>query len=470
MKRTKVVQHVVCLCVLVGIAGCEKRQLNPEPRTVRDYKTMSSRDRRRHPDALIQSVSLARVQNDELSTQRRLDALALYAYLGQADDDAVRELRMVASDPRQPKKVRLAIAAYLKEKGYAQGVASSSEPADAKGLSKSLSLAEVVVQWAPLPKTGPNERAYRTWVKENTGTDWDRALLNALNTPRFTAPVEAMDVLQKRVNANTLKRQILALKPATSAIKSLQAFAKAFDYIPTTPAAFMQVLVLYHSRRDMFSETALRAAQWQEGGKYKFRVRDFHLLSRLSRDPRRDDLKQPQLVVAVGKVLKKQRHISRDGKTDQFWAVLDQLDHADLWNIYLLHEMLSRPRVQMKLRLMMNSDQADTGGEWGGLVFYQSGQAEAHLYRYDKHAPRNDQAYQPSRRVISDGRDALCRFVSHAHVVKNKDLGPTATELRNAKTGDFNGLTLSRTDKDHFAAYYYTPNGAVVSLGVFPLR
>ena len=431
---------------------------------------MSSRDRRRHPDALIQSVSLARVQNHELSTQRRLDALALYDYLGQADDDAVRELRVVASDPRQPKDVRHAIVAYLKKIGQAGGITISSKPSDAKGLAKSLSLEEVVVQWAPLPVAGPNETAYRSWVKEKTGTSWERALLDAMNTPRFTAPTEAMAVLQKRVNATTLKRQILALKPVTSAIKSLQAFAKAFDYIPTTPATFMQVMVLYHSRRDMFNETALRAAQWQQGGKYKFGVRDFHLLSRLSRDPLRTDLKQPQLVVSVSKALKKQRHLSRAGKTDQFWAVLDTLDRADLWNIYLLHEMLSRPRVQMKLRLMMNSDQADTGGEWGGLVFYQSGQAEAHLYRYDKNAPRNDQAYQPSRRLISDGRDALCRFVSHAHIEKNKDRGPTAAELRDAKVGNYNGLTLTRTDKNHFAAYYYTPGGDVVSLGLFSLR
>lgn len=454
----------------MGIAGCEKLKLNSEPRTVRDYKAMSSRDRRRHPDALIQSVSLARVQNDELSTQRRLNALALYAYLGQVDDDAAGELRIVANDPRQPKEVRDAIADYLKKNGHAGRSAASATSSGAKGIAKSLSLAEGIVQWAPLSPTGPNETAYRTWVKEKTGTSWNRALLDALNTPRFTAPVEAMDVLQKRVDLSTLKRQILLLKPATSAIRSLQAFAKAFDYIPPTPAAFMQVMVLYHSRRDMFNETALRAAQWQQGGKYKFHVRDFHLLSRLSRDPLRDDLKQPQLIVAVGKALKKQRHLSRDGKTDQFWAVLDKLDHADLWNIYLLHEMLARPRVQMKLRLMMNSDQADTGGEWGGLVFYQSGQAEAHLYRYDKHAPRNDQRYQPSRRVISDGRDALCRFVSHAHIAKDKDIGPTAAELRDAKKGDYNGLALSRTDKDHFAAYYYTPSGAVVSLGVFSLR
>jgi hypothetical protein len=431
---------------------------------------MSSRDRRRHPDALIQSVSLARVQNYELLTQRRLDALALYDYLGQADDDAVRELRVVASDPRQPKEVRHAIVAYLKKIGQARGIAISPEPTDTKRIDKSLSLEELVVQWSPLPASDPNEQAYRSWVKEKTGVSWDRALLDAMNTPRFAAPAEAMAVLQKRVHVATLKRRILALKPATSTTRSLQAFANAFDYVPTTPATFMQVMVLYHSRRDMFNETALRAAQWQQGGKYEFGVRDFHLLSRLSRDPLRTDLKQAQLVGAVSKALKKQQHLSRDGKTDQFWAVIDSLDRADLWNLYLLHEMLSRPRVQMKLRLMMDSDQADTGGEWGGLVFYQSGQAEAHLYRYDKHAPRNDQAYQPSRRLISDGRDALCRFVSHAHIAKAKDIGPTAAELRDAKVGNYNGLTLIRIDKDHFVAYYYTPGGDVVSLGVFLLR
>jgi hypothetical protein len=144
---------------------------------------------------------------------------------------------------------------------------------------------------------------------------------------------------------------------------------------------------------------------------------------------------------------------------------------ADLWNIYLLNEMLSRPRVQVSLRLMANGDMADRDSAWGGLVFYQNGQAEAILYPPDPRVKGDDLVYHPTRRLITDSRDSLCRFIGHFEKVDNADrVGPTGRELADAADGNYYGLVLTRTGADSFAAHYYNPQGVVVSLGKFPLR
>jgi hypothetical protein len=156
---------------------------------------------------------------------------------------------------------------------------------------------------------------------------------------------------------------------------------------------------------------------------------------------------------------------------DDFWLQVDKLSMADLWNIYLLNEMLSRARVQVSLRQMADGDMADRDSAWGGLVYYQNGQAYAILYPPDPRAKDGDLVYHPTQRFITDSRDSLCHFSGHFEKVNNKDrVGPTAKELEDARERNYYGLILTRTDKDGIAAHYYNPSGIVVSLGQYPLR
>ncbi|KKL26971.1 hypothetical protein LCGC14_2389890, partial [marine sediment metagenome] len=232
-------------------------------------------------------------------------------------------------------------------------------------------------------------------------------------------------------------------------------------------------------RRDMLSEAARLALNWSRNYKYQFNIRDFHLLSRLARDPLRSNLKRTQIVLEIGQALKTRKHVRRAPTTstkpgaydDNFWLQVDKLTMSDLWNLFLIDEMLSRPRVQVSLRLMADGDLDDTHSAWGGLVFYQNGQAEAILYPPDPEAGSNDMTYQATQRLITDERDSLCRFIGHFDKVQNKSrAGPSPEELADARAYNYCGLILTRVGKNSFCAHYYNPEGVVVSLGKFPLR
>ena len=154
--------------------------------------------------------------------------------------------------------------------------------------------------------------------------------------------------------------------------------------------------------------------------------------------------------------------------SDQFGKHLESLTLADLWNLLLLDEMLTRPRVRTALQVVSQRDRADTRSAWGGLVFYEVGQAEAKLYPPSYDFAASDLAYRPTLQAVQDGRHALCRFHGHFEKMDNTDrAGPTAEELRAAKDENVYGLVLTRLGEAALCAHYYNPKGIVVSLGRF---
>jgi hypothetical protein len=313
-------------------------------------------------------------------------------------------------------------------------------------------------------------------VQRITRQQWDDALLNAINSATFDARGEALEVLQTRIDRNELHRRIMAQPARTDAIRAIQGMLEQFGYLPASREQFMTTVILHKVRRDMLNDAARLSIDWSHNHEYQFNIRDFHLLSRLSRDPLRANLTRTQLVLALGKDFQRRKHVRHEPTNgqdykDEFWLQVDKLSMADLWNLYLLNEMLSRPRVQVSLRLMADGDMADRDSAWGGLVFYQNGQAEAILYPPDPRVKGDDLAYHPTRRLITDSRDSLCRFIGHFEKVDNTGrVGPTAAELADAHEGNYYGLILTRTGPDSFAAHYYSTGGVVVSLGRFPLR
>jgi hypothetical protein len=127
--------------------------------------------------------------------------------------------------------------------------------------------------------------------------------------------------------------------------------------------------------------------------------------------------------------------------------------------------------VLLGLRVMADRDRADTKTEWGGLVVYESGGAEARIYPPEKGAPADDLKYVPSKQLNSDSRDAMCRFVCHFEKAANAArAGPTAEELAGAREGNYYGLVLTSVGDNEFCAHYYSPQGTVISLGRFAFK
>jgi hypothetical protein len=336
-------------------------------------------------------------------------------------------------------------------------------------------LSEVVKLWAEDTNLGSaDEQRYRDIVERISGKGWEEALLEGINTPSFFARGSALEVLSRRMPALSLRQRIMKLTPKTDAAYALQTFIRKFDYLPSSSPEFISTVSLYVSRRELLDDAGRMSQAWHDAYSYNFQVRDFHILSRLARDPLRTDMSRKQLVTAIASAIKTREHVAArqpGNATDNFWMHIESLSMCDLWNIYLLNEMLMRPRVQMALRIMAERDRSDRRGGWGGLVFYENGQAEAKLYPPVRQDGENDLVYTPSRKAILDSRDSLCRFWGHFEQVNNVSrAGPNPDELQHARMYAYYGLILTSINESSFCAHYFNPSGTVVSLGVFPFR
>lgn len=480
------------------LVGCEEQQVGPAPISVPEYQKMTGPDRTRWPDNRIVQMNLTRVGNAELPPEQRIESLRLVRHISNQQPGILAEadladLATLLHDAKTPKPLHREVLLFLLKQKYpdlsafvtGQMTDRQSDPEMHDAVMAYLGenappqmLSGVVRSWAKESSvTGPEEENYRKAVERISQKPWDQTLLAELNSKTFDAKGEALQILRARLGMEELRKRLLHLHPETEEVEAVQAFAEQFDYLPTHREPLTTTTLIYRARRNMIPDAARMSLDWTRSYGYSFHIRDFHLLSRLARDPLRNNLKRTQIVLEIGQALKTRRHVEHDpalaGKAykENFWLQVDQLTMADLWNLYLLNEMLSRPRVQTALRLMADGDLADTKSAWGGLVFYLNGQAEATLYPPDPDAGSDDRLYAPTRRLVLDGRDSLCRFTGHFEQVDNASrAGPTAEELRDAREGDYYGLILTRTDKNSFCAHYFNPDGLVVSLGRFPLR
>jgi hypothetical protein len=339
-------------------------------------------------------------------------------------------------------------------------------------------LAEVVKMWARERPDGAGEQRFRQVVERISGTGWQQALLDGLAAASFSARGSALEVLRGRLGEAELRRRILAIRPQSEAMVALQLFLRRFNYLPPDSEAFLTIVMHATHRRELIDDAARLYRRWAQDHGYRFRLRDVHLLSRLARDPLRQDLARTQLVLEVGQAVNARQHVNRATRpaggagtgTENFWERLEDLSVADLWRLYLLNEMLSRPRIQMALRRMARLDRDDTRRAWGGLVFYENGQAEAKLYPGGEN-PAAPWRYVPNPDCLVDERDSLCRFHAHFGRVDNVTrAGPTADELQQAREHRYTALVLTSLDPEHFCAHYYNAEGSVVSLGIFPYR
>jgi hypothetical protein len=492
MNRLAGIISIVVLTAWFVLAGCTEQGVGPVPISVQEYKTMGRADRNRWPRERVLQINLTRVHDPELPLKERMDSMALVEHIGTNNRTDLEDLATLLRNPRTPKELNKAVLLFLLKQNYSDLAAFTTQIIQDPNADPELKqavldwlkapehsapqmLAGVVRSWARDPEgTEQSEEGYRQAVRQISKQPWDATLLEALNTPEFAARGEALELLASRLPRAQLRQKIMAIHPKSDSVKAIQGFLERFDYIPSTREELISTTILFKVRRDMIPDAAKLSLDWQRNYGYTFHIRDFHLLSRLARDPLRSNLKRTQLQLEIGKALKTRPHVQTadtHGVTkDNFWLQVDKLTMVDLWNLYLINEMLSRPRVQISLTLMADGDLADKNSAWGGLVFYQNGQAEAILYPPDP-SQTNDLIYQPSSRMITDSRDSLCRFIGHFSKIDNADrAGPSSQELDDARTNRYYGLTLTRIDKNTFTTHYFNPDGLVISLGKFPLR
>ncbi len=491
MKKTLSIPLLVIAMLFVGCAEPVPRP----PHSLMEYEMIRRSRTESYPVRTIITGNLQRVLDEELPTPDRVGSLRLVLHLGSGDPEVRDRLSKVLSQPNSPYELHRAVLSFLLEKDY-PGLAGYVVPALSRlgqdptvrdsliqWLTRHPSpevLTEIVKLWAEEPSTtGLNEPRFRYIVERITGRSWDEALLDGIGSEGSFARGRALEILVHRIPRDSLKQRILSVKPKTQAVTALQSFVETFDYLPATRAEFAAVVTVFKTRLEMMSDAARLAREWGIDYGYRFNVRDFHLLSRLGRDPLRNILRRAQLILELSRSIATRRHVrystrsSGRGRvlTDAFGMQAEVLSVSDMWNLYLLNEMLARPRMQLALKIIANRVRSSPDNARNGLVFYQHGQPEAILYPAGESGDEEVYSNSASSQLVRDSRDALCRF--HANFKKTSNVamvGPSAEELRNAKEGNYYGLTLTSVSKYEFCAHYYNPKGLVVSLGKFPFR
>jgi len=446
--------------------------------------------RQSYPDRTILLYNLQRVLDKGLATEQRAASLELVNRLNGGEDPMVLgQLAGVLADPQLPEQLHRAMLKFLLSKdypelaGYIVNLIAQSDQGD--GLENTLRnwllrhpssevLAEVVKLWAQQLSQGRDETSFVQIVEQIANRPWSEALLEAINTPGFYARGSAWEVLVGKLDSEQLARKLAAMPARTDALNALRVFSEKFGYMPRTGQELLSMVSVLSEHPEAVDAAAGMSRRWRRDYGYQFNIRDFHLLSRLAAHPA-GGLSRAELVSRVSARLMKRRHVrhwvARNAPEDPsvfFSKLAERLTMADLWNLYLLDEMLSRRQVRAALRVLADRDRADTRNAWGGLIFLENGRAEAKLYRADPAASAEDQFYVGPSRVQVEGRNALCHFGAHfARAYNARQAGPGPKEMRRAREGNFYGLVLTSLGERTFTAHYYNPDGVVVSLGVF---
>jgi hypothetical protein len=479
------------LMLAAMFAGGCAQQVSPPPRTLAEYDRFVRSGVGNYPRQTIILHNLQRVLDKELRTDVRIESLQVIARAGGEEPIVLDQLAAVLSDPANPAELHRAVLEFLLRKDYpelAEYVIRVLPHAGASGQIRQVLLgwlarhpgpqvlSGVVRVWAEQLQRGEKDTAYyQEAVERVTGKSWDAALLEAINTPAFSASGAAMEILGRRIPVSTLAQRVSAMSSGTEAVTAAQTFVSRLDYLPAGAAKLSAAVAICRTRQRLFGDVAALSGKWRSKYLYRFDVRDFHLLAGIARDPRKAELERASLVGELAEALLKRRHIrywaarsAREDVTMRFDRQADRLTMVDLWNLRLLNEMLCRPPVQAALRVMALQDRADRANVWGGQVFYEDGQALAKLYPADSRTAEDDFRYIPSTRSIADGRDAMCRFSGHFDRPQNAQrAGPDAEELADARENNYYGLILTSVSESTFCAHYYNPRGIVVSLGEF---
>lgn len=518
---------LACSMAVCG-GGCALETVPPVPTSLAEYNKLEQTHPQAYTRRTIVLRQLERVLDRDLSMAQRIASLELLAdpRLKDVEQSNVQHLRLLESEADAPDELVLLAREVLVGRGLASRTsfpvrskvnppkppAPKPPPPKPPGPGPKppgpkppppkppgpgpkppgpkppaprptdlAALADWVKGWAR-DRSGSleTETRYRQQLLEITGKTWEVALVDLINTPGFLARGSALELLNQRFSRKQLSTIISSVTdPRTDAMVALGMFCRRLGYIPANGTEFLATAMLYKTRKRTIRHAARYSDKWNTDYEYEFNIRDFHLLTRLALDPLQEDLRRTDLILRLGKAFLHRPHVAaRSGAhgariNDRFEQQVEKLKMPDLWNLLLVNGMLEREQMQMALRVTAIGDRQDRRHAWGGLVFYANGRAEARRYPSATvlEGRANDLIYVPATIEVRYAYDALCRFHCHFEKVENaKRAGPSAEELRQAKEDNIYGLVLTSISKDVFCAHYYSAQGVVVSLGMFPFR
>ena len=327
-------------------------------------------------------------------------------------------------------------------------------------------LPDLTKLWASETPNSPDEQLFRQAVAKLGPGKWQDVLLDSLNAKKFAARGSALAVLAARGAEIDLLNRVKLMTGKTVSVQSMKVFAEKFGYIPANGGELLACVIVHAASKDSLDAPARLSRQWNAKYKYKFNIRDIHLLNHLAADPLRSKIGRDELVKQIVDKLGRRRHVAGGG--GPFSKQAARMTLPDLWNIALLDEMLRRPRVALALRILADRLRAGLSSPRSGLIFYEGGKASAKLYPQAIDSSSGDREHIPERELQRAGFSALCHLHTRFETVYNGDRAPASKrEVSASNQGNFYGLVLTSIDSGTFSAFYYNPDGSVVSLGLF---
>ena len=174
-------------------------------------------------------------------------------------------------------------------------------------------IVDLVKLWAAQSPNGQDEELFRKAVGGLGTGQWHDVLMASLNAKKFGARGSALSVLAARGGEINLLSRFKTVSAQTVSVQTIQAFANKFGYIPANGGELLACVILQAQTGASLDAPASLAARWKANYRYKFNIRDYHLLNQLASDPTRSGVSRSALIKRINAKLGARRHVARSG-------------------------------------------------------------------------------------------------------------------------------------------------------------
>ena len=298
--------------------------------------------------------------------------------------------------------------------------------------------------------------------------------------------IAALDLLSELAGPDTVKKllrekdwiNLEAQSPGGNGtlLADLRWWLDRFDTIPVGGQEVEWVKELRKSQQtNILTQATQRHQKLHPQKDYLIAPRFVWLLGQV--DQPTVEMTRPQLLAAITRQLSHQTHLQRASdhgehglqRDESFTANAPHLTRCDLLAILILLRGLDTPTFSNQVLEQGLTDMTDTESEHGGVIKLTT--SGLSLVEFPPLYKSNDQQYLVSDKLLRELVYGIAEYHFHFQKVHNQDhAGPGQGDLDFAQKTRCNAVVFTSTGPGKFNVDYYTPNGVIVDLGVWPSR
>ena len=291
--------------------------------------------------------------------------------------------------------------------------------------------------------------------------------------------IAALDILQAITSRDAIAARLATIDRHDPWLDDLRWYMNLFNTPPVGPTenGWMQYL-----HRPEFAALVNRAAerhrQLAQNPDYLFAPRFIALLAYT--DSASLHMTKLALLNDLSQRLAPLKHINRppqydhapDDIDESLAANRDKLTLCDLFAIHLLLDALADPATIKEFHRQGLDDLSDTTTEHGGLLTLQNiTRPQLVITLYPPYFVANDFQYIASDKLLRETAAGIAQYHFHFQQIHNEErAGPGTGDLDYANTQHCTCVVITSIDTRKVNIDYYTPNNAVVDLGVYEAK